>query len=744
MHRGGRCPAVPALLMASMGTWLIGAEQAAWTMPEEQHAAVMAVIDHALACGVPDARGAQLCAGAVDYSHSTADGGSSGYSSGGSDQVHLRLSDGSMLLFCVIPLALKTPGAVLDIQKMKPLTSAGLLAMGMRFDRRYLLGRLDPAQRAMYAATADIEAILGKLGAIKWRLQGLIAAYLMRLGIPGADLAPICLAVDRLVQDDDERYWDAPQPMFLGPDSQVAIDRERWRWHRWEARKDPLVLADPALTLRRALFADAVQAATMASDPNPHHVLGLPLPLGTAIALGDAMLALDEAEAHRRWERIKAGLQVAPAGTDVASRLACWRGGPRDDTDRGEERDPSYQASDLDALVELCADERPSRWFESYQPRTVGDQALRAISDLLQLDIRRLIGRDLLAPWSDQERRETAAAVKTWWTAHRGEPIADLLAAAAPQLTLTQLADLLIRADAEHRHAVYDGLTRAWRAPPADAGNEAGKLDTILALGLADAPFAALVDAWTPQADSRLVMAVWHQVHGQAAPFDAWFADAVAQPAGQNAGSDGLRPDWGLPVIMGFPTVARIRRLRLAMRAEGVDEAAANIIMGINRHGGVPGTRLIEAARTDDPVMSKRIQAVLALLILACLDDHRPASQEMRDHAAAVLKLVIVERKLVDVAHGKPPPNDLRIADYAAASVARHHQDGDFAGSPLGAFPISELLFDYGAPLPEREAGAMRLRDRLMGVLPAMLEAARLPADLLQASAATARTDANF
>jgi hypothetical protein len=773
MGRESRRSAVLLLLMIGMRAWLISAEQAPWTMPEGMRSAILGVVDRALACGVPDTHGAQLLIGETTITFSAAVRGSSRPYSAGESSINLHLADGSWLLFGVIPFAQEQSGGVLDIRKLKPLSVDALAAMGLHPNGYGLPDWIDPSQRAMYTAAAGIDALL------RGGLEGLRAAYLIRLGIPGAELAPIRLALDCVSYDVDELYWDAPLPIFLGPESEAKDALWRWIGQRSESLRNP-TLSDPAKALRRVLFADAVQAAAAAVDPHtpqafePPLPLGLaialgdarrtpdsaaahrrweriksgglkqaigpPLPLRTAIALGDAMLTSDEAEAHRRWERIKSGLKVAPMGTDFASRLACWRGGPRRYPDLAEEHGTSYQVSDLDALVGLCADQRPSLWFDCFQPRTVGDQALRAISDLFQVDIRCIIGRDLLARWTDRERSETAAAVKSWWSLHRGESFDDLLVPASTQLTLTQLSEFLARLDAGHRRLVFDCLIHAWTKPPPGVGYEVGRLAEILALGLDYAPFASLVDTWTPKPDTRLMLAVWNQVRGRRAPFDWWLSDAVSQSAGKgdaaSAWTPVWAPEWGVPVVMAYPTVERIHRMWTVMQAGPMNVSCANLIINIHQSREVPFKCLVEAAQASDPEMAKRIQAALVTLLVICLDDRRAAADQLRRCAASVYEKTIVDGKLVDVAtHGRPIAENLRIADFAAFSVAKHLQDGDFAGSPLAAIPMTDLQFDCAAPLPERVAAAVRIRDRLLSVLPSMLEAAHLPADLLRASA---------
>ena len=76
---------------------------------------------------------------------------------------------------------------------------------------------------------------------------------------------------------------------------------------------------------------------------------------------------------------------------------------------------------DLDALVALLDDERPSRFMDFVGPRSVGDNAWRALAVLLKRDPRALALVPSDKPWSRSERRFAALAVQAWWKDHRQE-----------------------------------------------------------------------------------------------------------------------------------------------------------------------------------------------------------------------------------------------------------------------------------------------------------------------------------
>jgi hypothetical protein len=80
---------------------------------------------------------------------------------------------------------------------------------------------------------------------------------------------------------------------------------------------------------------------------------------------------------------------------------------------------PAYvpKREDLDALVALLADERPSRFWDFNGPRTVGDNAWRAVAKLLEADPRKLAGQPTEKAWTrrnaNRPRRPSSAGGRT-------------------------------------------------------------------------------------------------------------------------------------------------------------------------------------------------------------------------------------------------------------------------------------------------------------------------------------------
>ena len=84
---------------------------------------------------------------------------------------------------------------------------------------------------------------------------------------------------------------------------------------------------------------------------------------------------------------------------------------------------PAYvpMKSDLDSLVALLDDPRPSRFFDFSGSRPVGDNAWRAVTVLLNSDPRKLAGYPTDHPWTAAECKAAATAVQAWWKEHRKE-----------------------------------------------------------------------------------------------------------------------------------------------------------------------------------------------------------------------------------------------------------------------------------------------------------------------------------
>jgi len=199
-----------------------------------------------------------------------------------------------------------------------------------------------------------------------------------------------------------EASWRTSQKSLVPEAPAVALRRAMHRWCRNQLMQDK-----PLITPR---VAAAVCRATL--DP------GDPQRNGPRT---DALLAATALPAH------------PPEGADLPTRLASW-GAPADPSlivrgsnegagIRNEFRVPEEaytpERKDLDALIALLGDGRPSRFIDFSGARSIGDNAFRAVAGLISADPRALADHPMNTPWTAEERTKAAAAVQAWWETNR-------------------------------------------------------------------------------------------------------------------------------------------------------------------------------------------------------------------------------------------------------------------------------------------------------------------------------------
>ncbi len=207
----------------------------------------------------------------------------------------------------------------------------------------------------------------------------------------------------------EEAAFDTAHPQFTPEPPDVALRRAMFRWCRGQmmetSPEDAMLPADVALATTKAMV-----------DPgDPQHNL----PRVDQLAAG-------------------AKLPVTPAeNVPLPDRLQSWEARPRQPkmvvtggNNGGANAQistsfnapaPAYEPvpADLDALVALLGDDRPSRMNDFAGGRTLGDNAWRGLAVLLKADPRTLANYPVDHPWTDAERHTAAAAVQKWWKGHR-------------------------------------------------------------------------------------------------------------------------------------------------------------------------------------------------------------------------------------------------------------------------------------------------------------------------------------
>lgn len=423
---------------------------------------VEAVVASLLAAGFPDAKGATVYAGKVAVSatfdpakepHPLPSAASNtqmtdpksskvtyGYEFEG---LHFKLADGSWVIATshhFKPKAGDTVGTA-DAKTINlPTLTADAIAdhpFDAAADGAKWLARVAPAQRER--ATASMERFVPVTHYLQLGSDDLAPAVVLlhRAGWPDAAALSLAIADQRARSYWQMRPWtNAAPPPFdpTGAYPTLKAEDEAWRAATAAFTSEP-----PATALRRALFRWC--RAELAAE-SPEDAL---LPAAPAAAGAKAMVDPKDPQGNAaQVDALTAGMKLpvtVPEDADLVARLQSWEARPRRPRmtvtgggggagGAGASISTSFDApapaytpdkKDLDALVGLLADERPSRFADFAGPHPLGDNAFRALAVLLKADPRALARHPTDHPWTAAERKDAAAAVQTWWKAHHGE-----------------------------------------------------------------------------------------------------------------------------------------------------------------------------------------------------------------------------------------------------------------------------------------------------------------------------------
>lgn len=298
-------------------------------------------------------------------------------------------------------------------------------------DAKEWLAPLPESDRGRVAQAMDLLVPITyylKIGPDNWPAAMLL---LQRAGWGDAPLFALVIADQRARNFWQLRAWREPDIAF---DPSGKYPHAKSEEDAWRQAHSTLELEEPAVALRRALF--RVFRGHLTSE-NP--LLAPDQALACAIACCDPG---DPQGNIPRLQAIYASRTIsAEVGADaaLADRLASWDDGrqtPRMAFRGSQGKDgsasmstsfsmptPSYvpKADELDALIDLLADERPSRWYDFSGCRSIGDNAWRAVTILLGKDPRILAEWPLDHPWTGAERKAAASAVQAWWLVHGEE-----------------------------------------------------------------------------------------------------------------------------------------------------------------------------------------------------------------------------------------------------------------------------------------------------------------------------------
>lgn len=384
-------------------------------------------------------------------------------------------------------------------------------------------------------------------------------------------------------------------------------------------------------------------------------------PAERLVAAIRALLPADgAAEENVNLDRFLAGLalpETIPEGADLATRLTVWRakGGleaqaevdldallesdmvPASSRAHGEfskeyaahlaRKKSDFHDPDIGGLIALVGDTRPTRWFDGGRcygvpvARTVGDNALRALTRIFGLDPRLFVGRDPAAPWIDSERSATAAALVAWWKPHAGKTAAEVLTQDLARLPLNLAAQRLTgEKDPAQRTRQWAAIAQHFATARPDDLEPIG-LAAVLRLAADDPAIAAIVAKWPVAGRHHLLLAAWHDLKGRPAALDALLSQewsAAATP---------LRHD-AVATAMRRPSAARLAGIRAVLSSDlNQPQNLALIASLIGSNGWLFAHQELELLLDENAgnaeAIERRYETMRAAIAAILLDDTR-------------------------------------------------------------------------------------------------------------------------
>jgi hypothetical protein len=631
------------------------------------------------------------------------------------------------------------------------------------------------------------------------------AMVMLRTQVPNAEILTLFGSILDLQNQDSATFLagKASVLQLFMPDDQQT----RWQEQAKQLQQmRNLTLPSAALTLRRQAIRHFV--GQLYVDENlvrgERHIqeqTGMTAQQSAAAALSmiddsDAGTVALRAQIARFQQRAAIATDIA-ADADLATILTWWGDGNQQlhvstsdeaDNDQGGAEELQKRLASMSAdqrqqvivsqifkrlrivpisdLVALTGDQRTSRWVDGIFVRTVGDNALRVLAERFSCDPRVLIARDLLAPWTDDERIATAKALQAWWPLSQKKSLSELLAGALGKMSLTDLARLVTKAGEEDCAALLADIAKLWTvAAPKDPAPLA--LAHILFSAKASKALDAVVVQWPVSGRQRILLAAWHQERGNTTHIDALWVDSLkppvvikkpsaigaektsAQPDDDDVDSRepndyGFRGDFdelrnALRLVTRYPTADRLNRVMAVITAPAKDDDGERLLKNINSMSWAMQYDALSAWWGEDrqngrshfskgkknPDMEKCARAAVPLVLLGLLlNDQRPAPKKViQQYSPQGMRTTNgIEPKQL------PPATDLRIADIAAM-MFRQMSHG---------LPLNDLLgkrqqhqrdgeMDLSAVKIERDKYITTERTTIAAALPLALKAANLP-----------------
>lgn len=716
-----------------------------WQPPEDPTPRLHQALRDAIAHGLPDLSRGTICIGEVTV-HGLASGGMSrdaalmDYGNPGRDPKtgdvhfrgwHLRCADGSWLVSGAI-LVLPGDGwqvtAQVEPWDGKPATERVSMLTSLDVSACNLI---DPA---LAAWSDDWPALVPLTGG--WNIvPSCQSAVFLAQGLPHA---VNYLGQEAASQVLNGRLAGPPDILRLFPDR--LLDGQRDVEARIASRQGgaPIVWADLDLVaaLRRGILRCWLGRAMRGQGV--HQAIAEVQRLG-ALLPHDRFVP-DPATAARLEQALS--LVVPASAAQIADRLVAWQpAAARPTRQRLAEPTADFRPEDLPVLAALVSDERPTTWlsrelieFGRPYPRCLGDNALRAMADVLHLDPRWLVDADPRSTWTADERVRVGKALVDLLPAGSTPDVPTLIVRAAPRLSLQDLAYALSGMEAERRTPILAAIAAVWRRQP-DLTRMPNHEDVAAVLGLAG-PHPAIRAAVAGWGDGNPVVALYAANCGDDGPLDRLLArvpDAIAD-AGDPAGTQpspsyllcetmvavGSHPTPArLDAVLGWCGDDRKRLLRLVANNAVSWSGAVKMLSAKPENGAtslVPGSvpAYLKQSWPVPPASGVAADAIFMAVAAKALADVTPIPPDDIAGVAGGFLSVQGIIEAVPLAHGADdaiwntaikapdgkPSADLRVCDVAAAMLVRwpyavRWLEGEDGGTPT---------FDLRAPLAVRDA----------------------------------------
>ncbi len=777
--------------------------------------AALAELDRAVALGLPDAKGGTLVHGPVAINVTAAEGDEETETFEG---LHVRRADGSWLIQLRWPIA---PSATLAItaEGAKDLTPADLFAQardleeGERAQMEQWIGEYPPEEQGMLRSTHAISALWED-----YDLHGDLGPTLLALHRVGVARPMVARMVVTLAASQD---WEQRRQPVAG--ALMLTQRMDARFMASDT-VDGMVSATASETIATTTmalpdFADTVRRGLYqqfrAQITSPWKPPWQGLTLAQALAGSEAFAPKDKEEASAlALLKAASALPEKPAvDATIPQRLASWpetgwqgswqqdaptaftesnmridggfgidaieltlteQDGLDDQTRKHFEEQlaelggtlpKTWSWQDLGPLIALVGDEGASRWIQQGVPRTVGDNALRALVKILSFDPRLLVGRDPAAAWTDAERAATAKDLQTWWPKNQQRTRDDLLSEVLPKLHLSEVLTLVQQARGPAREALFTKLATVWKAgPPTMPQGYDGGLGNILGMGRSHAAFSATVDAWPRSGTGAALLQAWHALKGDTKDFDQAFAAACSPIASASAATTEDQDDQSfspygreqsplvalLPLAFALPTPERLQVLETLLKGDFSVQPTTSLlhfmVNGMNQ--GSVYQALLEVERDELARPQAKMQqeaqrrvAIPLLLTLTLLADQRPPPADLIRQQQHQLGwyLQSLEEHSDEQPRVEPKevkfPDDLRICDLMAMIMRNSSYQFSKAFGWEAMQPVQELRFNPTVPKAERDATLAEMRALLADFATTAAAAAGLPSSQVPAAA---------